>query len=383
MFIPLDFFSGIVDFDPNAGTFDLGPTGLGDIFIQKLDTDGDFVWAKSMGGSSYDLGNDITVDASSNVYTAGYFGGTVDFDPGVGTLPLTSNGGNDCYVQKLDSDGDLAWAVSFGGTGDDIIRGIDVDGSGNVLIAGYYEGTVDFDPGAGTSEFTTVGLVDAFVQKLDNSGNLVWVKNIGGTGFELAYDIATDAAGNVYTAGSYFGIMDIDPGVGTVNLTTVGSYDNYVQKLNTDGEFVWAYSVGGELGDLVLGVQVDAAANVYTAGYFSGTAEFDPGEDSLELSSVVSVLRDIYVHKMSQVADNVSLITNDQVDFLLYPNPASSILTISSELPIELISIYDLFGSIVQQELKGSFSIENLAIGLYVLSVKTEQGTSQRRFVKQ
>jgi hypothetical protein len=201
-------FTGTVDFDPNAGSFDLGPTIFTDIFIQKLDTDGDLVWASAMGGSSYDVGNSIAIDAASNVYTTGYFGGDVDFDPSAGTLTLTSLGGNDFYVQKLDSDGNLDWAKSAGGTESDITHDLTFDNDGNVLITGYYDGTVDFDPGAGTSNLTAVGNTDLFVLKLSGSGDFIWAFSIGGELGESIFSIHVDAAFNIYSAG-YFGILEV------------------------------------------------------------------------------------------------------------------------------------------------------------------------------
>lgn len=376
-------FTGTIDFDPGAGSFDLGPTGFTDVFIQKLDTDGDFIWAVSMGSSSYDYGNAIFVDASSNVYSTGYFVGTVDFDPGAGDLSLTSNGGNDIYVQKLDGDGILIWAKSFGGIENDIASGIAVDGSGNTLITGYYYGTVDFDPGAGITDLTALGNTDVFVQKLDDSGDLVWVKNLGGANWEFSYDVTTDAAGNVYTVGSYDGDIDADPGAGTVNLYPVGGYDNFIHKMNADGEYVWAVSVGGDLGDLIYSIHVDASANVYASGYFSGTAEFDPGAGSTELTSTGTDLRDMFVLKMSQDIDDASVGSNDPVQFSFYPNPATTELTVVSEQKINSIIIYDLYGAIVQSENVTSFSIANLAVGIYIITVKTDQGSRQTRFVKQ
>jgi hypothetical protein len=99
------YFAGVVDFDPGPGTFYLwSEWGMPDIFISKLDSNGGFVWAKSMGAGSDDIGHDIAVDSSDNVYTTGHFGGTVDFDPGPGTFNLTSVGGVDIFVSKLQAD---------------------------------------------------------------------------------------------------------------------------------------------------------------------------------------------------------------------------------------------------------------------------------------
>ncbi len=123
----------------------------------------------------------MAVDSSGNVYTAGMFYGTVDFDPGSGTENRTSAGGAAAYLLKLDSSGDYAWVAVFGNSQTDTAQGVAVDSSGNVYVTGYFEGTVDFDPGSGTDNHTSTGSKDVFVLKLDSSGDLVWAKSFGGS----------------------------------------------------------------------------------------------------------------------------------------------------------------------------------------------------------
>ncbi|MCH8890811.1 MAG: hypothetical protein IH827_07025, partial [Myxococcales bacterium] len=98
--------------------------------------------------------------------------------------------------------------------------------------------------------------------------------------------MAVDAAGNVYTTGFFLGTADFDPGPGTFNLTSAGSVDVFVQKLDTAGNPVWAVGMGGTGTDQGLGVAVDGAGNVYTSGFFQGTADFDPGPGTFNLTSV-------------------------------------------------------------------------------------------------
>ncbi|SVB62474.1 uncharacterized protein METZ01_LOCUS215328, partial [marine metagenome] len=286
------YFNGTVDFDPGAGTANLTSNGGSDAFVLKLDSSGNYVWAKSFGSTNTDRGNSVAVDSSGNVYTTGYFNDTVDFDPGAGTTNLTASG-NDVFVSKLDSSGDYVWAKSFGGSGSDLANSVAVDSSGNVYTTGYFNDTVDFDPGAGTTNLTASGN-DVFVSKLDSSGDYVWAKSFGGIRSDSGNSVAVDSSGNVYTTGSFStyysnGTVDFDPGAGTANLGTNGSYDVWVSKLDSSGDYVWAKSFGGTAGDRGYSVAIDSSGNVYTAGSFEsgrqgGAVDFDPGAGTVELN---------------------------------------------------------------------------------------------------
>ncbi|MBK9208838.1 MAG: SBBP repeat-containing protein [Anaerolineales bacterium] len=286
---------GTGDFDPGAGTTNLISAGLDDIFVSKLDANGDFVWAKRMGGSDYDYGYGIAVDGDGNVYTTGSFRGTVDFDPGAGTTNLISAGLDDIFVSKLDSSGSFVWAKRLGGSSADVAGDIAVDGSGNVYTTGYFGGTADFDPGAGTADLTPAGSNDIFVSKLDSSGNFVWAKNMGGSGSDGGNGIALDSNGYVYTAGGFWDTADFDPGAGNAELTSAGGTDIFVSKLDSNGGFVWAKNMGGASNDPMYDMAVDSSGNVYTTGFFLDTADFDPGAGTTNLTSRGG---DIFISKL-------------------------------------------------------------------------------------
>ena len=291
------YFTGTADFDPGAGTYNLTSAGGRDIFVSKLDSSGNFVWAKRMGGASGDEGYSIAIDASGNVYTTGDFQGTTDFDPGAGTYNLTSAGGRDIFVSKLDASGNFVWAKDMGGTSNDFGNSIAVDALGNVYTTGDFLGTADFDPGPGTYNLTAA-YVDIFVSKLNASGNFVWAKDMGG-GAATGNSIAVDASFNVCTTGNFNGTVDFDPGAGTYNLTSVtGGFDIFVSKLDSSGKFVWAKKMGGDstYDNQGNSIAVDASGNVYTTGQFNGTVDFDPGPGTYNLTSAGQ--GDIFVSKL-------------------------------------------------------------------------------------
>ena len=296
-------FTGAADFDPGVGTANLTSTGNSDAYVVKLNSSGTYVWARQFGGTGADHGSSVAVDSSGNTYVAGHFSGTADFDPGVGTANLTSTGNSDAYVVKLNSSGVYVWAKKFGGTDFDYGFSVAVDSSGNTYVAGYFRGTVDFDPGANTVELWSRGSEDAFVVKLNSSGVYVWAKRFGGTGYDYGFSVAVDSSGNTYVAGHFSGTADFDPDdINFNNLTSNGSQDAFVVKLNSSGVYVWAKRFGGTDYDYGFSVAVDSSGNTYVAGYFTNSADFDPGIGTANLTSAGNY--DAFVVKLNSVGES-------------------------------------------------------------------------------
>ncbi len=290
------YFSNTVDFDPGPGTSYLTSAGNNDIFASKLDASGNFVWAKRIGGSGNDVSYSVAVDAAGNVYTTGLFSSAADFDPGAGTFNLFSTGGSDIFVSKLDSSGNFIWAKQIGSLDNDISYSIAVDASGNIYTTGIFHASADFNPNSGTFNLSPVGNYDIFVSKLDASGNFVWAKQMGGTGNDIGNSVAIDTAGNVYTTGFFSDSADFDPSAGTFNLQS-GFYPGiFVSKLDSAGNFLWAKKMGGAGNNEGASIAVDKSGNAYITGYFQGSADFDPGSATFNLSS--SGNENIFVSKL-------------------------------------------------------------------------------------
>ena len=292
---------------------------------------GTLFWAKqTVSHSEYDNvwgahGESITTDVSGNVYTTGFFGGTIDFDPGVGDFLLNNNFGNN-FILKLDSSGRFVWANQMGQISRSYVWGksIAVDVSGNVYTSGYFLGTVDFDPGPGIFNLSTtkptLDNLSLYVSKLNPAGDFVFAKQTGGPGsmairsFPMdGSSIAIDANGNIYTTGAFSGTVDFDPGAGVHNLSAAGNADIFVSKLDLSGNFVWVKQMectnSGYCSSLVL----DATGNIYTTGSFSGTVDFDPEPGVYNLSSGGSSTN-IFVNKMTHcINDNTSSSKNVSV----------------------------------------------------------------------
>jgi hypothetical protein len=253
------YTTGYFEGSMTVGNTTLTSAGTRDIFIIKLDSSGSPVWARRFGGTSNDDGRGIAVDASGSSYTTGYFQESMT----VGSTTLTSAGGSDIFIIKLDSSGSPVWAKRFGGTSNDFGFAIAVDASGSPYTTGYFQGSMT----VGNTTLTSAGLFDIFIIKLDSSGSPVWARRFGAASSDIGYAIAVDASGNSYTTGYFQRSMT----VGNTNLTSAGAADIFIIKLDSSGSPLWATSFGGTSNDIGFAIAVDASGSSYTTGNFQAS----------------------------------------------------------------------------------------------------------------
>lgn len=278
-------FADTADVNPGADTSNLISAGSGDIFLLKLDSAGNFVWAKKMGGPLDDGGASIAVDGSGHIYTTGHFTEYADFDPGAGIYYLQSRGGPDVFVCKLDTAGNFIWAIRTGGRSYDRSYSIAVDSAGNSFITGAFNGTTDFGLVAYGSMAGVSPTSDAFVFKLNSAGSLVWARGFGGAADEFGSSLAVDQAGNAFVTGRFQGTVDFDPFGSHVYLTTMSNSAMFVLKLDNTGSLAWAKSTGGFSYENGRSITLDPSANIYLTGSFVNTQDFDPGPGTYLLTA--------------------------------------------------------------------------------------------------
>ncbi|HOZ74964.1 MAG TPA: SBBP repeat-containing protein [Flavobacterium sp.] len=301
-------FSGTIDFDPGAGNASYTNIGFGDIFVVKLNSNGDLIWAKQIGGPGADWCEAINIDTSGMVFLTGFFRGTVDFNPGSENYSLTAFG-DDAFICKLDQNGEFLWAKHFGGASSVsvILRDSKLDAAGNICVAGYFLGTADFDPSAVVFNLTTIANTDIFVAKYDTNGNFFWARQQGGQLNESVSTIAIDSDNNIYTTGYFSGAVDFDPGNAIMSLSSIGNDDAFICKLDANGDLVWAKRLGGTLQDFARDLKIDATGNLYVSGYFQQTADFELGTGTYELTA--AGLKDGFILQLSADADLLSVYT--------------------------------------------------------------------------
>lgn len=245
-------FSGLVDFDPGPGTTYMStPTGSGGghIFISKLSATGDFLWAKQFTGTIYMYANALAVSAAGDVYVAGTFNNTVDFDPGPGTAFLTAMSPTDVFVCRLNASGDFVWVKHIGSSNYESVYAMEFAHDGGLLLTGYGDATIDYDPGPSVFNLDAGG----FIIKLSESGDLVWGTSLSGLG--TAIDVEAD--GTIIQSG------------GDMNYITLN-------KLSASGNLIWSKMFNGgymSAGD----VTHNDAGEIYLSGNFESTLVWGTG----------------------------------------------------------------------------------------------------------
>jgi len=244
------------------GSYTIASSGDDDIFVAKIDSSGNWLWANNAGGSYQDRVRGITIDDNGNSYVTGSFQGTATF----GTYTIASNGDDDIFVAKIDSNGNWLWATNAGGSYSGIGYGITIDDAGNNYVTGAFEGTATF----GSYTFSNSGNVGIFVAKIDSNGNWLWATDAGGSYSGIGYGITIDDAGNNYITGTFAGTATF----GSYTFSSSGMNDIFVGKIDSSGNWLWATNAGGSSQDLVFGITKDDTGCNFITGSFYETATF-------------------------------------------------------------------------------------------------------------
>jgi len=243
----------------------------------------EYGWADTWGGGGDEEALSVAVDDSGNIYTSGYFSGTVDFDPGDGVESRQSAGDTDAFLCKFDPEGSLQWVHTWGGTSEDEARSVALDTYGYMYIIGSFNGTVDFNPEpVGVDEHTSTGGSDAFLCKFHTDGDYIWTNTWGGDDQVEGKIITIDTFNNLFATGVFYGEADLDPGYYQKYYTSNGAGDVFLIQFTLDGDFLWAHAWGGTDEDDCRAVAADDQGFSYVSGAFNGTVDFntDSGIDT-------------------------------------------------------------------------------------------------------
>lgn len=245
------------------GATTLTSAGCSDIFIAKCTYSGSWLWAVSAGGTGDDIGYDLAISSTGDIYATGSFFEQANFD----AIDMTSAGKEDVFVSKMNSSGVFQWVKSGGGLDYDVARALKINSKNEIFIAGNFLDEADF----GSINVTARGMDDAFIAKITSAGNWKWVKPAGGNDNEEVYDLSIDKNDKLYIVGSLFG----GGYFGSILLISKGNDDSFLAKADTNGTWLAATSCGSEgFNEKAYSVFVDDSLNCYIVGQFTGLAYF-------------------------------------------------------------------------------------------------------------
>jgi hypothetical protein len=228
------YFSATLNFGIDWGDSEVKTcVGADDTFITKIDASGDYCWTHRIGGSGYDIASAICTDSSNNIYVTGFFEGSVNFAQDWNGDETKNSLGDDIFVTKLDADGEYVWTHRIGGSDQEYTDSICTDPTGNVYIAGHFQGGVNFaGDWSRIDAKTSIGYEDAFVTKITAAGNYAWSRRIGGSDIDWARAICADTSGNVYLTGYFQDVVNFAQDWGGSEIkTSAGDRDIFIMKV--------------------------------------------------------------------------------------------------------------------------------------------------------
>ncbi len=328
-------FNGEFDFDPGPDEYIVKSEKSYNSFVAKWNQSFEVQWVKQfeLNLSSY---NTIATDSKKNIYLSGDFDGKVDFDPGLDTFYLQSGSLNNTYLLKLDAAGEFEYAKSLYSEDYNVAYDISIDADDNLLLAGYFNGSTDFDMGANELLKSSKGQMDIFVSKSTPGGELIWVQTWGGVGNEFAQVINTDEFDNIYVAGVFNNSLSFEATANHDLNTVMGGSSMFNLVLYSNGNIMWTSYVESTNSILPRGILIDSEWNIVTAGYYEGKTDFDPGENKFELEPLL--FTDVFVQKVSQTTLSV-LESNFGFDIGIFPNPMTDFVTIEFENTFESCAV--------------------------------------------
>jgi hypothetical protein len=351
-------YGDTVDFDPGPGVHQLISNGATEIFVTKIDSAGNFIWASSIGGAGGEDAEGIEIDQNKNVFITGIYSDFADFDPGPGIFYVNTGSPTqtDVFTAKLDSTGGLLWVKPILNIGDDYVQHLVIDNDGSVYKTGKFAGSPDFDPGIGIHTLTAAANThDLYIVKLDGDGNFIWVKQIAGTEPSgcSAQSIAFD--GNyIYTTGYMLGQFDFDPGPGDFSLSYSYPYGfgMFLNAIDTSGNFGGALLITGPGDNRPMDIKFDENRNIYLTGNYAGVIDLDSlgYPDDLWALDSSGIIQSSFIMKLTH--NNIGIEPEELTKYSVYPNPTESIITLSSESTFQnaILVITDINGKILIQK---------------------------------
>ena len=253
-----------------------------------------YSWAKNYGNLGSFSGKDMVIDDLDNIYTVGSFSDEINFSDNPNNS-LLSKGNHDIYINKLNKLGEHLWSLRIGGKNSDQAKRILYDSQDNLIIGGSFGGgEIDFDPRINEYILENDLTNDQFILKLSSNGEFIWINHIRDG--EIS-DLVFDEKGNIYAIGQFQNEITFEINGELQTKSATNLRDSYIQKIDPQGKTLWVKTLSGNGNEMVKTIKVDSEGNIYCAGVFEETTDFDPSSEDFLLQSKGNY--DLFLLKMN------------------------------------------------------------------------------------
>ncbi len=286
------YYEGSINLNNSVGNSSICSNGGIDFYLAKYDTSGNLLWAKSMGGPLKDKAYSVETDAAGNIYLTGTCAYQCDFN-GSNAITLISDyaaqGDSLIFLAKYSSQGNLIWVKGMNGTGSGHGKALRIAANGDIVLAGNFSGSIDFDPSLSTTLLVSADTVnsDFFISRYTATGDLIWVKQFGGNQNDLVNGLAMDANENYYITGYFMSTTDFDAGVGVTSYTAPSGIKSfYMAKYDVNCNLVWANYGNNPINGIGNDIVLAPSGEVYVVGNFTGSLTIANAGSTLMLASL-------------------------------------------------------------------------------------------------
>ncbi|MEP7196158.1 MAG: T9SS type A sorting domain-containing protein [Saprospiraceae bacterium] len=300
-------FAGEIQFDYSNNFNKSSSIGDQDYFILKLDANGNFKWVKTFGSKLRENIFDSNIDDLGNIYIAGIYSDSIDFDPSNKVnLKIPIGIYYNAFVQKLNSKGELIWVHSY--DPNVLIWKLEISENDNIILLGNYNNTSDLDPSPIQKLFTSKGQSDIFITKMNSNGQIDWVKSYGGKGIESGESLKVSNSGEIFITG-YF---TEDMSVNNNQLINKGNNDIFIIRVDKAGNLLWSSNIGGASLEQSRGLYLDNSGNYYIYGFAYSSIDLDQGPSEM-------------IYSFSEINENflVKYDQNNKLVWVYSPNAKS------------------------------------------------------------
>jgi len=286
-------FVGEIDFDPSSNNLIMNSFTYnnGDAFVAKYSNQGSLIWAAQLGGNSVDGATSLGIDGANNIYVAGAFSDSADFDPGIGvSWGIATGTFQDPFVVKLNSNGQYLWSFTLPGSGlPGWVSDMDVKNDGSFVVAGQFSNSIDADPSSSTQTLTSAGNTDVFLIEYDQNGNHIRSTSFGGIYEDLLVGLERQSSGNIFLTGTFMYSTDLQPGAGNSPITSSGNKDIFLAKYTPTFNLVWGFGMGSSYSRFIplsIFLPVQPKKILFICGYIFSGFDMDPSAATFTLTPV-------------------------------------------------------------------------------------------------